>query len=54
VLPQFIPVLGDWRFAAYGVVVIGMTMFRPAGLLGDRPPRIELPTSTGSPLGAVE
>ena len=40
VVPQYVPVLGDWRFVAYGAVVIAMTLFRPVGLLGDRRPKL--------------
>ncbi len=42
IAPQYIPALGDWRFVAYGVVVIVMTMFRPTGLLGDRRPKVRV------------
>lgn len=41
VAPQYIPVLGDWRFVVYGIVVIVMTLFRPTGLLGDRRARLD-------------
>jgi branched-chain amino acid transport system permease protein len=53
VAPQYIPVLGDWRFAAYGVVVIAMTLFRPTGLLGDRRPRLAVPPSPATPATAA-
>ena len=50
VIPQFIPVLGDWRFVAYGLAVIVMTLFRPTGLLGDRRARLAVPPAAdGSP-----
>ncbi|HVZ42873.1 MAG TPA: branched-chain amino acid ABC transporter permease [Ramlibacter sp.] len=44
VIPQYVPVLGDWRFVTYGAVVIVMTLFRPTGLLGERRPRIRAAT----------
>jgi branched-chain amino acid transport system permease protein len=47
-LPQYVPVLGDLRFVVYGIAVIGMTLFRPTGLLGDRRPRMALPDAAAS------
>ena len=45
VTPQYIPILGDWRFVAYGIVVILMTLFRPTGILGDRRSRLDVPAT---------
>jgi branched-chain amino acid transport system permease protein len=32
--PQFVPMVGDWRFVAYGILIIGCVLWRPDGLMG--------------------
>jgi branched-chain amino acid transport system permease protein len=37
--PQFVPMIGDWRFVAYGVLIIICVLWKPDGLMGQRSAR---------------
>lgn len=38
-VPQFVPVLGEWRFVVYGVLIILCVLWRPDGLIRPRSAR---------------
>jgi branched-chain amino acid transport system permease protein len=36
--PQFVPMIGEWRFVVYGVLIIGCVLWKPEGIMGRRSP----------------